>query len=210
MTVIIADNLYKMLEKSDILPMEQKGYRKKGRRTKDQRLIDKMILNDCRIRHKNLAMAWVDYKKAYDMIPHSWIIECLTMVRVPQNLTTFLQQSMRSWKMEQTSCRAPLGTVKIRRGILQGYGLSPLIFVICMIPPSKVLCRAKAAYSLGDVKINHFLFMDDLKMFAKNKKEIESLVSTAQLVSEDIGMQFGVQSCDVTVMKRRKIVKTKA
>ena len=206
MTGIIADNLYKMLEEGDILPMEQKGCRRKSRGTKDQLLIDKMILNDCRMRHKNLAMAWVDYKKAYDMVPHSWIIECLKMACVPQNITTFLQQSMRSWNTELTSCGTSLGTVKIRRGIFQGDGLSPLIFVICMIPLSKVLRKAKAGYSLGDVKINHLLFMDDLKMFAKNKKEIDSLVSTVQLVSQDIGMQFGVQKCGVTVMKRGKLV----
>ena len=110
-TGIIADNLYKMFEESDILPMEQKGCR----RTKDQFSIDKMILNDCRTRHKNQAMAWVDYKKAYDMVPHSWIIECLKRVHVPQNITAFLQQSMRSWNTELTSCGASLGTIKIRR-----------------------------------------------------------------------------------------------
>ena len=27
-------------------------------------------------RNKNLAMAWIDYKKGYDMVPHSWIIQC--------------------------------------------------------------------------------------------------------------------------------------
>ena len=32
------------------------------------------------MREKNLAIAWVDYKKAYDMIPHCWVIECLDMV----------------------------------------------------------------------------------------------------------------------------------
>ena len=28
---------------------------------------------------KNLAMAWIDYKKAYDMVPQSWIIHRLKM-----------------------------------------------------------------------------------------------------------------------------------
>ena len=57
MTGIIADSLYKMLEESDILPMVQNGYRRKSRGTKDQLLIDKMNLNDCRMRHKDLVMA---------------------------------------------------------------------------------------------------------------------------------------------------------
>ena len=151
-------------------------------------------------------MAWVDYKKAYDMVPHSWIIKCLKMAQVPQNVTSFLQRSMRNWKTELTSCGESLGTVNIKRGIFQGDSLSPLIFVICMIPLSKVLRKAKAGYRLGDVKINHLLFMDDLKMFAKNKNEIERLVSTVQVISQDIGMQFGVKKCGVTIMKRGKLV----
>ena len=26
-------------------------------------------------KRKNLAMAWVDYRKGYDMVPHSWLLE---------------------------------------------------------------------------------------------------------------------------------------
>ena len=29
-------------------------------------------------------MAWIDYKKAYDMVPHSWIIETLQLTGVAQ------------------------------------------------------------------------------------------------------------------------------
>ena len=208
MTGVIADRVYKVLEENDTLPTEQKGCKKKSRGTKDQLLIDKMILTDCRKRQKNLAMAWVDYKKAYDMVPHSWIIECLKMAQVPQNVTSFLERSMRNWKTELTSCGASLGTVDIKRGIFQGDSLSPLIFVICMIPMSKVLRNAKAGYRLGDMKINHLLFMYDLKMFAKSKNEIDSLVSTVQVISQDIGMQFGINKCGVIIMKRGKLVKS--
>ena len=50
------------------------------RGTKDQLLIDNwMVLGDCKRKHRNLAMAWVDYRKAYDMVFHSWIIESLKM-----------------------------------------------------------------------------------------------------------------------------------
>ena len=53
--------------------MNKTDARKKSRGTKDQLLVDKMILRDCRKRYANLRMAWIDYKKAYDMFPQSWI-----------------------------------------------------------------------------------------------------------------------------------------
>ena len=77
MTGVIAEVMYKALE--GILPEEQKGCRRRSRGTKDQLLIDKAILKDCKRRHTNLTMAWIDYRKAYDMVLHSCIGECLEM-----------------------------------------------------------------------------------------------------------------------------------
>ena len=58
-----------------------------------------MVLRDCKKRHTNLAMAWIDYKKAYDMVPHSWISECLEMFGIANNVQDFLNKSMKSWKL---------------------------------------------------------------------------------------------------------------
>ena len=43
---------------------EQEGCRRKSRGTKDQLIIGKMVLKDCRRRNTNLAMTWIDYRKA--------------------------------------------------------------------------------------------------------------------------------------------------
>ena len=76
MTGIISEHLYRFLEKEKILPEEQKGCKRNGRGIKDQLLLDKAGLSDCKRRSTNLAMTWTDCRKSYDMIPHSWISEC--------------------------------------------------------------------------------------------------------------------------------------
>ena len=38
------------------------------------------MLKDYRNRKTSLAMAWIDCRKEYDMVPHSWIMECLDLV----------------------------------------------------------------------------------------------------------------------------------
>jgi hypothetical protein len=48
--------------------------------------------------------------------------------------------------------------------------------------------------------------MDDLKLFGKNKEQIDSLVETVHIVSKDIGMEFGIKKCGMLVMKKGKIV----
>lgn len=82
MSGIIADSMYEFFVENDALPVEQKGCRRKTRGTKEQLLIDKMALSDCKRKHKNVAKAWVDYEKAYDIVPHSWIIESLKMAQI--------------------------------------------------------------------------------------------------------------------------------
>ena len=72
------------------------GCRRNSRGTEDQLLIDKMVLNYCKKRHTNLGMAWTDYKKAYDMIPHSWILESLGLVQVPENIVEFIRKSIKN------------------------------------------------------------------------------------------------------------------
>ena len=103
-----------------------------------------------------------------------------------------------------------LGEVDIRRGIFQGDSLSPLLFVLCMVPLTWLLRRAKAGYEWGNkgFKLNHLLFMDDLKLFDKSKNQIDSLVQTAHIFSEDIGMQFGIKKCGVLIMERGKVIRT--
>ena len=95
---------------------------------------DKMVLKDCRRRNTNLAMAWIDYRKAYDMIPHSWITECLEMFGIVKKSERFIRHSMSQWKTELTSCGETLRHVQVRRDIFHGDSLSPLLFVLCVIP----------------------------------------------------------------------------
>ena len=65
------------------------------------------------MRKKNLAVAWIDYKKAYDMVPHSWIVECLGMVGVSEQIKHFLSESMKAWRVDLT-CNQSLGGVDIK------------------------------------------------------------------------------------------------
>ena len=69
---IIGEKVYNHLGDKGILPPEQKRGRRGCRGTKDLLMIDKMILRNCGRRLTNLAVAWIDFTKAYDMVSHSW------------------------------------------------------------------------------------------------------------------------------------------
>ena len=145
LTGVIADQIYAHLDQ-EVLPEEQKGCRKGSRGTNHLLYIDRAVIKEVKSRNKNLAMAWIDYKKAYDMVPHSRIIQCLDLFGVAENIKSLLVNSMEKWKVMLCSGNSELGEVEIKRGIFQGDSLSPLVFVLALIPLTFILRKAKAAY----------------------------------------------------------------
>ena len=71
LSVVIADQIYRHLDQQKLSPEKQKGCTKRSRETNDFLYIDRAVIREVKSRKKNLAMAWIDYKKAYDMVPHS-------------------------------------------------------------------------------------------------------------------------------------------
>ena len=69
-----------------------------------------------------------------------------------------------------------------------------------------ILRKYTAGYNLSrsQEKINHLMYMDDIKLFAKNEKELETLIHTVRIYSQGIGMEFGIEKCAILVMKSGK------
>ena len=199
LTGIISDKTYDQLQKNRLLLEEQKGSRRKCQGTKDQLAIDRCILQNCRKRKTNLSMAWVDYKKVYDMVPHSWIIATMGMVGLADNVIGLIKKSMNKWKTNLYADGKLLGSVPIRREIFQGDSFSPLLFVIALLPLTHILRET----GIG-AKVNHLFFMDDLKLYEKNDKGIDSLIKTVWQCSEDIKMEFGILKCAAVSLQRGK------
>jgi hypothetical protein len=73
LTGITATRISTHLEEQSLLPAQQKRCHPGSEGCKDLLMIPKAIYKDCRRRNKNLSIAWIDYQKAFDSIPHSWV-----------------------------------------------------------------------------------------------------------------------------------------
>ena len=51
------------------------------------------------------------------MVPHSWIVECLGMVGVREQINYFLSESMKAQRLDLTCNNQSLGGVDIEQGI---------------------------------------------------------------------------------------------
>ena len=81
-------------------------------------------------------------------------------------------------------------------------------FIICLKPLTSMLNITRKriqAVDNGNV-LNHVLYKDDLKLYGKNEKEIESLLHTVRIFSTDIGMTFGIDKCTRLGVRRGNVV----
>ena len=79
-----------------------------------------------------------------------------------------------------------------------------------MISMTRVLERMEVGCQLKKrgSRINHLVFMDDIKLFWTGAKEIDTLVPTVRTVSGDIRMEFGIEKCALVNIQRGKVTRT--
>ena len=124
-------------------------------------------------------------KFSYGIVPQSWIINWLKMYKISHEVINFIEKNMKSWGVELIAGERSLAETKIQRGIFQGDALSPLIFIIAMMPLNHIIRKCTAGYKLSrsQKKINHVMYIDDIKLFAKNEKELETLIHAVRIYS---------------------------
>ena len=85
--------------------------------------------------------------------------------------------------MELPTGSKSLAETKIQRGIFQRDALLPLLFIIAMMPLIHIQRKCIAGYKLSksQEKIKHLMYMDNIKLFANNEKELETLIHTVMI-----------------------------
>ena len=76
-----------------------------------------------------------------------------------------------------------------------GDALSTLLFVMAMMSLKPILWKWTAWYKLSksQEKINHLMYIDDNKLFAKTKRNWKPLYKVWEY-SQDMGMEFGIEN----------------
>ena len=70
---------------NDIITPEQAGGKQGIWGTTEQLRINNTIVNDAMQKRRNLITVWLDYKKTFDSIPHTWLIKALLLQNYPSN-----------------------------------------------------------------------------------------------------------------------------
>ena len=66
--------------------------------TVDQLIIDRCIMEEVKHYHRNLAVAFYDYKKAYDKVDHHWMLRVYQWVGIPDEVIKLISNLIELWK----------------------------------------------------------------------------------------------------------------
>ena len=114
------------------------------------------------------------YEKSYDVIK-------------------FIEKNMNNWRGELIAGGESFAEGKLQVYLFQRDAISSLLSVIQMIPINYILKRCTGGYKIHkkQEKIDHLMYMDHIKLFAKNEKYLKTLIQAVKIYSEDIGIKLG-------------------
>lgn len=183
--------------------------------TVDQLVIDRCIMEEVKEYHRNLAVAFYDYKKAYDKVHHDWMIRVYEWIGIPREVIKLLTDLMQKWKTRleiwNGSEKLTSRWIRILCGFLQGDSYSPVGFCITEIPVC-VLLQHSRGYRMGEpgnrlVKRTHSLFVDDLKVYQESHETLQVVNEIIVQASHDTGACYGVSKCAEIVFRNGRMVR---
>ncbi len=157
-------------------------------------------------------MAWIDFRKAFDIVPHTWITACLEMVRAPEIVRRGLAKVMDKWatnlEIRPEGSEMVQHLLRFRRGLYQG----DLLSVLPGGAPLFGLLQTKAGFNLRFhvTPITHVMFMDDVKVYESMQEDLASTLADVELVDVEwvasaVGMTLGVKKCAVAHLNQGRL-----
>ena len=113
---------------------------------------------------------------------------------------------MKNWRVELTAGGKKLGWNKHPKRYFPRRCIVIPTIHNCHDPTKQHTQKCTAGHNLNrsQQKINHLMYMDDIKLFTKNEKELKTLIHTVRIYNQDIGVEFGIEKCALLVMKSGK------
>ena len=155
---------------NNIITPEQAAGKKGLLDCTEQLLINKAVMSEVKKKKRNLFTIWLDYKKAFDSVPHEWLEYALELIKLLKQLIKAIKHLTTQWcatlhlKGENETITSD--AIKFLKHIFQGDSQSVLLFILT-VNPLYFMIRNIKGYSYGIERTNditHNFFVDDLKL----------------------------------------------
>ena len=83
LTALLTVIIKRHVVRAKLLPSEQKALSEGTRGCLDSLAIDGAIMDKVILDKRDLAVGWIDFREAFDMVPHRWLRKVLKTLRAP-------------------------------------------------------------------------------------------------------------------------------
>ena len=168
-----------------------------------------MVCREAVLNRKDLSVAWIDYSKAFNRVPHKWLRKVLKSIRAPKQLRRTLANLIPLWRSQFCLGRGK-DAVKVEIGYqhaVSGRLPSPLLFCLSIAPLSKALEGTRHGFAREELadSMTHTLFMDDLKVYSSDKRDLKQALAIVDRVSKAVEKELGLRKCAVAHVVKGKV-----
>ena len=200
------------LKKYRLMQVDQRGACEGVSGTSDSLMIDDMVQRDAILHKRNLITTWIDVRKAFDSMSHSFLIEMLRIHRFPEKIVLAVKNIIETWNIVLIIPLkdGPVETtpIELSNGELQGDTFCPNLYTLCMNLVSW-LARTCDGYVLSKPikrKVTHTLFIDDMKNYWASVRVLIAGMSLIKGCMKDCGLEWNEKKCKGCVLERGKFV----
>ena len=187
----------KALRNNKILAEEHKGCIKNSQGCKEHLIVDSVVLEQAHKDNRNLYIAYIDYRKAFDSVPHSSLIWVLEIHKIDPLIINSLQQLMKKWtttlQVKAKNNQITSDPIRIQRGLYQVDSLSPSWFCLALNSLSHLLHRTNYGFGIHTdnqkiQRLNHLIYMDDITLYAATNSQLTEHLRLTETFSRDINL----------------------
>lgn len=199
-------------ESKIILPRNQMALKKGIWGCTHAHIIERCQVVDSYAQNKHpLSIAWVDYTKAFDSIPHQYIFWILKTINISERIIDLIKALFRKltlvYEGRNNGKLIKSKPLQVKNGVPQGDTLSPLLFCLCISPISHFLNEPMnlppyhtshgmvRGIPRNTISYNHLFYVDDLVLFYRGDdlNVFTNVIAKLTSLSLDIGLTLNIE-----------------
>ena len=166
------------------------------------------VIADAKTSKREVHIATLDIKKAFDSVPHALVIETIKMLGCPEPFIKYMSHLYKNAKTIFQYNGAET-RVDIGRGVLQGDPISPLLFNAVM---DRVMGQIDpdVGYMINGRLFNCIAYADDIVLIASTKLGMQKILTQIHIALSSFGLELSAEkSCVLSLVPSGKQKKMK-